>query len=48
LYKPLKSAEEKPDWQGNQLPTRTEFIIYLLLSIVGVVGFIYLAKRFLK
>jgi hypothetical protein len=48
LHKPLKAAEEKPDWQGNQLPTQIEFIVYLLISIVGVVAFIYLVKRFLK
>lgn len=48
LHKPLKSAEAKPDWAGNQLPTQAEFIIYLLISIAGVVGFIYLVKRFLK
>lgn len=48
LHKPLESAEEKPDWAGNRIPTQTEFIIYLLLSIVGVVAFIYLTKKFLK
>lgn len=48
LHKPLKASEEKADWQGNQLPTQVEFIVYLLLSIVGVVVFIYLTKRFLK
>jgi hypothetical protein len=40
--------QQKPDWAGNQLPTQAEFIIYLLISIAGVVGFIYLVKRFLK
>lgn len=48
LHKPLVAAEAKPDWQGNRLPTQTEFIVLLLVSIVGVVGFIYLVKRFLK
>ncbi len=48
LHKPLKAAEIKPDWAGNQLPTQAEFIIYLLISIAGVVGFIFLVKRFLK
>jgi len=48
LYKPLKASEIKPDWQGNQIPTRKEFIIYLLCSIIGVVLFIYLFKRFFK
>ena len=47
-HKPLGAPEVKPDWQGNQLPTQMEFIIYLLLSIVGVIVFIYLTKRFLK
>lgn len=48
LHKPLASEQIKPDWQGNQIPTQGEFIIYLLVSIVGVIIFIYLAKRFLK
>lgn len=48
LHKPLGAPEVKPDWQGNKLPTQMEFIVLLLLSIVGVVVFIYLVKRFLK
>jgi hypothetical protein len=48
LHKPLSAPEAKPDWQGNKLPTQTEFIVLLLISIAGVVGFIYLVKRFLK
>jgi hypothetical protein len=48
LHKPLAAPEAKPDWQGNQIPTQTEFIVYLLLSIAGVVGFIFLVKKFLK
>lgn len=48
LHKTLASAETKPNWQGNQIPTQKEFIFYLLLSIIGVVGFIFLAKKFLK
>lgn len=48
LHKTLAAEQIKPDWQGNQIPTQGEFIIYLLVSIVGVIVFIYLAKRFLK
>jgi len=48
LHKPLKAEEAKPDWQGNQIPTQTEFVVYLLISIVAVVLFIYLFKRFFK
>jgi len=43
-----EAQQQKPDWAGNQIPTQSEFIIYLLISIAGVVGFIYLVKRFLK
>ena len=48
LHKTLAAAETKPDWQGNQIPTQKELIIYLLLSIVGVVAFIFIAKKLLK
>lgn len=48
LHKPLSAPQVKPDWQGNQIPTQKEFIIYLLLSIAGVILFIFLTKKFLK
>lgn len=48
LHRTLGESDAKPNWQGNQIPTQKEFIIYLLLSIIGVVGFIFLAKKFLK
>ncbi len=48
LHKPLASLEKRPDWTGNQIPTQTEFVVYLLISIASVVLFIYLFKKYFK
>lgn len=48
LHKPLKPIEENAAGQRNIIPTQTEFVIYLLISIVGIVVFYYLFNRFFK
>ncbi len=48
LHKPLKPIENLTVGEPNQLPTQTEFVIYLLLSIVGMVAFYYLFNKFFK
>jgi hypothetical protein len=48
LHKHLKPIENQRVGEPNQLPTQTEFIVYLLLSIVGMVAFYYLFNRFFK
>jgi hypothetical protein len=48
LHKPLKPIENQRIGEPNQLPTQKEFIVYLLLSIVGLVVFYYLFNKFFK
>lgn len=48
LHKPLVPTDAKPDWQGNKLPTQTQFIVYLLISMAAVVLFIFLFKKYFK
>jgi hypothetical protein len=48
LHKTLKPAENNAAGQRNIIPTQTEFIIYLLISIVAIVLFYYLFNRFFK
>jgi hypothetical protein len=48
LHKPLKPIENQRVGEPNKLPTQKEFIVYLLLSIVGMVLFYYLFNKFFK
>jgi hypothetical protein len=48
LHKPLKPLENQKVGEPNQLPTQKEFVVYLLLSIVGMVVFYYLFNKFFK
>lgn len=48
LHKPLKPIENQRIGEPNQLPTQKEFIVYLFLSIVGMLVFYYLFNKFFK
>ena len=48
LHKTLKPIENNAAGQRNIIPTQTEFVIYLLISIVAIVIFYYLFNRFFK
>jgi hypothetical protein len=48
LHKPLKPIENEKVGEPNQLPTQKEFIVYLLLSIVGMIVFYYLFNKLFK
>ena len=48
LHKVLKPIENNAAGNRNIIPTQSEFIIYLLISIVGIVLFYYLFNKFFK